>query len=223
MKKITILLVDDHPVVRQGLSALLQMENDLEVVAEAANGRTAVALTKEIRPDVVVMDLSMPLLNGIEATRQILQAEPSAKVLVLSSYGDDEFVERMMQAGASGYLTKDTAATELAQGIRAVHAGKTSFSPAIARHVREAPAAAPAADGPAPQPVSDLTSRQMEVLQLLAEGMPNKQIADELGLSIKTIEKHRQQLMEKVGVHDIAGLTRFAVVHGVVECKTKCW
>jgi len=223
MNKLKILLVDDHPVVRQGLSALLQLEADMEVVAEAENGRTAVALARQILPDIVLMDFSMPLLNGAEATRQILQSVPSAKVLVLSSYGDDEFVGRMMQAGAAGYLTKESAAVELAQAIREVHSGKTVFSPAIATRLSQAPAQKPAENGSGEQPNLELTSRQSEVLQLLAEGFANKQIADELGLSIKTVEKHRQQLMEKVGVHDIAGLTRYAVAHGIVECKAKCW
>lgn len=217
-RKVSILLVDDHAVVRQGLSALLKMEDDIEVVGEAENGRTAVALARGTLPDVVIMDVSMPLLNGAEATRQIRKAVPSARVLALSSYDDDEFVEHLMQAGASGYLTKDAAAEELIRAVRAVHGGRNYFSQAIdqrlQRRFREK-----LADGKPLSLQPKLTSRQVEVLQLIAEGFANKQIAAELNISIKTVEKHRQQLMHNLGVHDIAGLTRHAVATGLVECK----
>jgi len=217
MKAITILLVDDHPVVRQGLSALLKLETDMQVVEEADNGRTAVALAQTARPDVVIMDVSMPLLNGAEATRQIHQNVPSAKVLALSSYGDDEFVERLMQAGAAGYVTKETAAADLVKAIREVHQGKRFFSPAIARRLQSrAQTFGSLGSGPISP---DLTSRQVEVLQLIAEGFANKQIAAELGISIKTVEKHRQQLMHKVGVHETAGLTRYAIANKLVTCQ----
>lgn len=210
MKKLSILLVDDHPVVRQGLSALLNLENDMQVVAEADNGRAAVALARQKLPDVIIMDLSMPLLNGAEATRQIHQTLPSAKVLVLSSYADDEFVERMLQAGAAGYLTKETAAGELVRAIRQVHTGNNFFSTPIAQRLRQRAETARAEGAPV-KIVPDLTIRQAEILQLIAEGLANKQIAAEIGISIKTVEKHRQQLMKKLGVHEIAGLTRYAI------------
>lgn len=217
-RKISVLLVDDHPVVRQGLNALLKMEPDIEVVGEAANGRMAVALVANSTPDVVVMDVSMPLLNGVEATRQIGKSAPSVKVLALSSYGDEEFIERLLQAGASGYLTKDSAASDLVSAIRVVHGGGTFFATSISTLPGSQFRELLGCKG-LKKPGPGLTSRQVEVLQLIAEGFPNKQIASELGLSAKTVEKHRQHLMRNLGVHDIAGLTRYAVTQGLVECK----
>lgn len=216
--KVKVLLVDDHPVVRQGLSALLTMEKDIEVVGEAENGRAAVGLVSASKPDVVVMDVSMPLLNGIEATRQIVKAAPAAKVLVLSSYADDEFVERSLWAGASGFLAKDSAAADLVRAIRAVHNGNRFLGSSVAKRLGHRFPEQLACNGPA-HPGSELTSRQVEVLQLIAEGFPNKQIASELGISVKTVEKHRQSLMHLLRVHDVAGLTRCAVALGLVECS----
>jgi DNA-binding NarL/FixJ family response regulator len=216
MKKIAVLLVDDHAVVRQGLRALIEAEEDMVVVGESENGRQAVAQAKKGIPDVVVMDVAMPGMNGLEATRQIVRNVPSAKVLVLTSYGDDDYVEQLLGAGASGYLVKQTAAADLLRAIRKVHEGDTFFSPAIAKRLRHR-------DGeafPGRQPVArvaKLTSREAEVLQLVAEGFANKQIAAELSISIKTVEKHRQQAMNKLNVHDVAGLTRYAIARGWVE------
>jgi DNA-binding NarL/FixJ family response regulator len=216
MKKIGVLLVDDHTVVRQGLRALLQSEEDIEVVGEAENGRQAVAAARKTPPDVVVMDVAMPLLNGLEATRQILKLVPTARVLVLTSYGDDECVEQLMQAGAVGYLIKQTAANDLLKAIREVQRGNAFFSPSIAKrlrdHCREA-----FTSGHAVKKAGELTSREAEVLQLIAEGFSNKQIAGELCISIKTVEKHRQQVMNKLNIHDVAGLTRYAISKGMVE------
>ena len=216
MKKINVLLVDDHTVVRQGLRALLQSEEDIEVSGEAENGRQAVMLARKTPPDVVVMDIAMPLLNGLEATRQILKMIPTARVLVLTSYGDDECVEQMMQAGASGYLIKQTAANDLLKAIREVQRGNAFFSPAIAKRLRDQCREA-FTSGQPPRKTSELTSREAEVLQLIAEGFSNKQIAGELCISIKTVEKHRQQVMNKLNIHDVAGLTRYAVSKGLVE------
>jgi DNA-binding NarL/FixJ family response regulator len=216
MKKITVLLVDDHTVVRQGLRALLAVEPDMEVIGEAENGRQAVALARASNPDIVVMDVAMPLLNGYEATRQILKAVPAAQVLVLSSYGADECVKQMIEAGAAGYVVKQTAASDLLQAIRDVHAGKAFFSPSIAKRLR----AEHFGRLLEPQPATrsgEPTSREMEVLQLIAEGFSNKQIAGELGISIKTVEKHRQQVMNKLKIHDIAGLTRYTISKGLIE------
>jgi two-component system, NarL family, nitrate/nitrite response regulator NarL len=217
MKKVTVLLVDDHPVVRDGLSALVGLEEDLEVIGEADNGRAAVALARKRLPEVVIMDLSMPLLNGAETTRQIHQAIPAVKVLVLSSYGDEESVERLMQAGAAGYLTKESAATELIQAIREVHRGKSFFSSDLARCGRQH-----SDDGCAGARLGAikprLTPRQTKVLQLIAEGFANKEIAMELGISIKTVEKQRQQVMKKLDVHETAGLTRYAIEQRLVGC-----
>src|SRR5215831_15376132 len=216
MKKIGVLLVDDHTVVRQGLRALLASEEDIEVIGEAENGRQAVMLARKTPPDVVVMDIAMPLLNGLEATRQILKIVPTARVLVLTSYGDDECVEQMMQAGASGYLIKQTAANDLLKAIREVQRGNAFFSPAIAKRLRDQCRVA-FTSGQPPRKASELTSREAEVLQLIAEGFSNKQIAGELCISIKTVEKHRQQVMNKLNIHDVAGLTRYAISKGMVE------
>ena len=221
MKPITVLLADDHTVVREGLRALLRAEADLAVVGEAQNGRLAVELTKKLRPAVVVMDLAMPQLNGLEATRQILLAVPATKVLILSAHNDDEYVECVIAAGAAGYLLKQSSAHILAEAIRAVEKGRPVFSPAIARRLRNeggklrAPRDAPG------RRRSLLTSREEEVLQLVAEGAPNKQVASELGISIKTVEKHRQHLMDKLDIHDTAGLTRYAIAAGVVESSVQ--
>jgi DNA-binding NarL/FixJ family response regulator len=216
MKKISVLLVDDHTVVRQGLRALLAAEDDMEVIGEAENGRIAVMLAKKDQPDVVVMDVAMPLLNGLEATRQILKSETHSKVLVLTSYGDDDCVSQLMDAGASGYLIKQTAANDLLKAIREVHKGNAFFSPAIAKRLRDQCREAFSTGLPS-RKGGELTSRESEVLQLIAEGFSNKQIAAELSISIKTVEKHRQQVMNKLNIHDVAGLTRYAIAKGLVE------
>jgi DNA-binding NarL/FixJ family response regulator len=216
MKKISVLLVDDHTVVRQGLRALLRAEEDMEVVGEAENGRMAVMLSRKMNPDVVVMDVAMPLLNGLEATRQILKNQPGTKVLVLTSYGDDDCVEQLMQAGAVGYLIKQTAANDLLKAIREVYRGNAFFSPAIAKRLRDQCREA-FTSGHSVKKAGELTSREAEVLQLIAEGFSNKQIAAELCISIKTVEKHRQQVMNKLNIHDVAGLTRYAISKGMVE------
>jgi DNA-binding NarL/FixJ family response regulator len=216
MKKIGVLLVDDHTVVRQGLRALLQSEEDIEVLGEAENGRQAVMMARQTPPDVVVMDVAMPLLNGLEATRQILKSVPVSKILVLSSYADDECVQQLMQAGASGYLIKQTAANDLLKAIREVQRGNAFFSPSIAKRLRDQCREAFTSGQPAKKS-ADLTSREAEVLQLIAEGFSNKQIAAELSISIKTVEKHRQQVMNKLNIHDVAGLTRYGISKGMVE------
>jgi DNA-binding NarL/FixJ family response regulator len=216
MKKIALLLVDDHAVVRQGLRALLEAEGDMVVVGEADDGREAVVLAKKTFPDVVVMDVAMPGMNGLEATRQIVRNVPSAKVLVLTSYGDDDYVAQLMGAGATGYLLKQTAATDLLKAIREVRAGNAYFSPVIAKRLRQQNHEALTVRQPGAK-TGRLTSREAEVLQLVAEGFANKQIAAELSISIKTVEKHRQQAMNKLNIHDIAGLTRYAMSKGWVE------
>jgi DNA-binding NarL/FixJ family response regulator len=217
MQKIRVLLADDHTVVRQGLRALLVAEGDIEIVGEAENGRQAVQLVKKLMPDVVVMDIAMPQLNGLEATRQITHSMPSTKVLILSSYSDDEYVQQLTEAGASGYLVKQTAANDLLKAIREAQKGNAFFSPSIAKrlrdHCRES-----FVSGHLGKPRTDhLTMREAEVLQLIAEGRANKQMAAELCISIKTVEKHRQQVMNKLGIHDVAGLTRHAIAKGIIE------
>jgi len=220
MEKITVLLADDHIVVRQGLKALLAAEEGIEIVGEADNGREAVVMTKKFLPDVVVMDIAMPVLNGLEATRQISRAVPSAKVLVLSSYSDDEYIQQLTEAGAAGYLVKQTAANELLKAIREADRGNAYFSPAVAKRLRDHCREALAGGQPSKRRSDYLTAREAEVLQLIAEGRANKQIASELCISIKTVEKHRQQVMNKLGIHDVAGLTRHAIAKGIIETNS---
>ena len=216
MKKIAVLLVDDHAVVRQGLRALIGAEGDMVVVGEAENGRQAVAQTKKLLPDVVVIDVAMPGMNGLEATRQIVRNVASAKVLVLTSYGDEDYVAQLLEAGAIGYLVKQTAAADLLRAIREVRGGNKFFSPAIAKRLRQQDREAFLGRQSVSR-IARLTSREAEVLQLVAEGLANKQIAAELSISIKTVEKHRQQAMNKLNIHDVAGLTRYAIAKGWVE------
>lgn len=219
MKKISILLVDDHTVVRQGLRALLLVEPDLEIVGEAENGRQAVHLAAKLSPDIVVMDIAMPELNGLEATRQICKAAPQAKVLILSSYSDDEFVRQLTEAGAVGYLIKQTAADDLITAIRETSKGNAYFSPSIAKRLldRYREFFLRGVKPPSNSSPVHLTSREQEILQLVAEGKGNKQMAADLSISIKTVEKHRQQAMNKLNIHDVAGLTRYAIAQGVIE------
>src|SRR5438045_6029867 len=209
MQKITVLLADDHTVVRQGLRALLEAEEDMTVAGEAENGSQAVQMAKRLQPDVVVMDIAMPSLNGLEATRQISRESPKSKVLILSSYSDDEYVQQLTDAGASGYLVKQTAAQDLVTAIREARKGNAFFSPAISKRLLEHFRSS-IGKPPGEQKSPKLTPRELEVLQLIAEGYANKQIAGELFISIKTVEKHRQQLMNKLYIHDVAGLTRYA-------------
>ena len=217
MATISVLLVDDHNIVRQGLKALLATEADIAVVAEAQSGREAVQLALKHRPGVVLMDLAMPLLNGWEATRQILKAVPSTRVIILSTYDDEEHIRLAIAAGAAGYLIKQTAAADLIKAIREVRGGNAFFSPSIATRIREQTCRSLSqAEGPR-TPEVELTSRETEVLQLIAEGFANKQIAAELGLSVKTVEKHRQGVMNKLSIHDTAGLVRYAVSKGFIE------
>lgn len=219
VRKVGVLLVDDHAVVRQGLRALLEAEGDLSVVGEAENGREAVNLARKALPDVVLMDIAMPGMNGLEATRQILKKVPSTKVLVLTSYGEDDNVAQLMEAGATGYLVKQTAAADLLKAIRQVRDGKAFFSPGIARRLRQQQNDPTGFNASGERP-RKLTSREAEVLQLVAEGLANKQIAAELSISIKTVEKHRQQAMNKLNIHGVAGLTRYAISRGLVEPGT---
>lgn len=215
---INVLLVDDHNIVRQGLKALLTAEPDITVLAEAQTGREAVQMAAKLHPEVVVMDLAMPLLNGWEATRQILKVAPSAKILVLSTYDSDEHVQQAIASGAAAYLIKQTAASDLVKAIREVRKGNAYFSPPIAQRLRERTYRPSGTDNSALQaPEPELTLREAEVLQLIAEGFANKQIAAELGLSVKTVEKHRQQVMNKLDIHDTASLVRHAAAKGIIE------
>jgi DNA-binding NarL/FixJ family response regulator len=217
MKKISVLLADDHTIVRQGLKALLSTEPDIEVVGEADNGRQAVQMAQRLQPNVLVMDIAMPQLNGLEATRQIIREGLSTKVLMLSSYGDDEYVHQLTEAGASGYLIKQTAANDLIKAIREAEKGNAYFSPSISKRLLDYYRDAYLKGRAVRRRSEQLTGRELEVLQRVAEGEVNKQIAAALCISIKTVEKHRQQLMNKLNIHDVAGLTRYAMTHGVIE------
>ena len=218
MKPITVLLADDHMIVREGLRKLLEAQNDIEVVGEAATGREAVAMTLKLRPAVVVMDIAMPLLNGLEATRQIRQTAPEVKVLMLTAHSDDTYVEKMTALGAAGYLIKQTSAHLLSEAIREVQKGNSFFSASVARRSQKRRQESLGRKGLPKTDAARLSSREVEVLQLIAEGQANKQIAAELGISIKTVEKHRDHLMQRLDIHDTAGLTRYAIAAGLVEC-----
>ncbi len=215
--RITVLLAEDHTIVREGLRRLLEAESDIEVVGEAETGRQAVNLARELVPDVIVMDIAMPSLNGMEATRQIRAVLPDIKILILSAHSDDAYVERVTEIGVSGYLVKQTSSHFLAEAIREVHKGNLFFSPSIAKrrlHQRETTLDR---KGRATTKVIGLSTRELEVLQLIAEGRANKQVAAELDISIKTVEKHRDHLMRKLDIHDTAGLTRYAIAAGIIE------
>jgi DNA-binding NarL/FixJ family response regulator len=220
-KQITVLLAEDHAVVRQGLCALLNADGHFKMVGEAQTGREAVEMAQRLRPDVILMDIAMPVLNGLEATRQILAANPAAKVIILSAHSDDEYIERTSAAGVAGFLEKQTSAEILTQAIREVAKGNTFFSPAIAKRLRDNQSKPRDRDGLLKANSTRLTSRESEVLQLVAEGSANKQVAAELGISIKTVEKHRQHLMDKLNIHETAGLTRYAIAAGIIESRVQ--
>lgn len=217
--KISVLLVDDHTLIRQGVRVLLEAEDDIVVVGEAEDGREAVAMVAKLRPAVVVMDIAMPQLNGLEATRQILDAAPQTRVLILSAHDDEEYVERVTGLGAAGYVLKQSSLEDLATAIRTASEGRTYSSPSIPKRPPRRDSATPGTP-PTPLPTR-LTAREAEVLQLVAEGKANKQTAAALHISIKTVEKHRQSLMTKLDIHDVAGLTRYAIAIGSIEGRNR--
>lgn len=210
-KKIRILLADDHKLVRQGFRLILASQNDMEVIGEAGNGREAVELAKTLKPDVIVMDVTMPELNGIEATRRIREISPHIRVLALSVQRDGVYVREMIRAGAEGYLLKESADTDLLAAVRAVAEGNSYLSPevsgAILKDYRKH----------ATNPMDLLTSREREVLQLVAEGKTNKDIAGALNLSVYTVDGHRTRIMDKLSLHSVGELVRFAVRNGLVD------
>ena len=221
MKRITVLLVEDHAIVREGFRKLLELEDDLEVVGEAQDGRQAVNLIKKLRPAVVVMDIAMSLLNGLEATRQILKAVPSTRILILSAHNDGEYVKNATESGAAGFLLKQASAHVLSKGIREVNKGHTFFGPFFAGLLSEAERKSLDRAGRPKLRNARLKSREMEVLQLIAEGKANKQIAAELSISMKTVERHREHLIQKLDIHGIAGLTRYAISAGIIESRVQ--
>lgn len=212
---IRVLLVDDHQIMLQGLRALLEKQPDMEVVAEAGEGRTALRLARDLAPDIIILDVAMPDLNGIETARMIVSEMSDIKIIALSMHSDRRFVVEMLKAGASGYLLKDCALEDLVRAIRVVMANQTYLSPEVAgtvveEYVRKSP------DGDA-SAFSILTAREREVLQLLAEGLSTKNVAARLHVSVKTIETHRQHIMEKLNTHSIADLIKYAVREGLTS------
>src|SRR5256884_7657500 len=210
---IRILIADDHGVVAEGLKHLIEAQQDLQVVAIVGDGREAVRMAKETEPDVVLMDLSMPELNGADATRAILERDAKCRVIVLSMYAEREYVRRALKAGASGYVVKRSAAKEVVDAIRAVHSGQRYLSPRVADVVIDDYAEE------RDDPLARLSAREREVLQLLAEGRTGAEIAQRLSLSQKTVETYRARLVEKLGIRDVAGLVRFAIQRGLVSLE----
>lgn len=215
---IKVLLVEDHQLVREGFSSLLEKQDDIEVVAEAEDGRTAVRLARELCPDVVIMDVVMPGLNGIEAARQIVDELSSVKVVALSAHCDKRFVVEMLKAGAAGYLVKDCARDELAGAIRAVMANKAYLSPQVAGTVIEECVHGFPVTGTSVSSV--LSAREREVVQLLAEGKSTKEIASCLHVSVKTVEVHRYRIMSKLNIHSMAELTKYALREGLTSLES---
>jgi len=210
--RIRVLLADDHTLVRQGLRALLEREADIKVIGEATNGREVIKKAEMLRPDVIVMDVSMPRLNGIEATQKITADLPDVRVVVLSMHAGEDYVKGMLRAGASGYVLKDAPANDLLSAIRAVAAGGYSIHPRVAGCVVTDFLKGKGVE----EPIGDLTPREREVVQLIVEGMTNREIASHLHLSVKTIEAHRTATMKKLGLHGVAELTRWAIRRGLV-------
>jgi DNA-binding NarL/FixJ family response regulator len=212
-----ILLADDHKIIRDGLRSLLGKEEDMVVIAEAENGRKALQLTRKLSPDVIIMDVSMPDLNGIDAARQIIGEQPGLKIVALSMHSEKQFVEGMLKAGVSGYLLKDTAFEELIKAIRVVCAGKKYLSPDVTDIVlNEFISPTIKTDD---QSATALTTREREVLQLIAEGRSTKEVAGKLHISVKTVETHRKNIMDKLGLHTVAELTKYAVREGITSLE----
>ncbi len=219
MKPISILLVEDHTVVRECFRLMLKLEPDLNVVGEAQDGREAITMALELKPDVIMMDIAMPKLNGLEATRQLVKLLPASRIIIISGNSDDASVKAAVDAGASGFLLKQDSAEQVCSAIRHVKQGGIHYSQAIAKRFIHLNPQSLAKSGKRERKPTNLTAREREVLQLIAEGCSNKQTASELSISIKTVEKHRSQLMQKLDIHDTAGLTRHAIAAGIIECK----
>lgn len=214
MNTIRVLLADDHTLVRAGIRGLVAALPDVEVVSETGDGQEALRLAETLRPDVVLLDIGMPSLNGLEVAARLAKSDPAIRVVILSMHMSEEYVLQALRAGAAAYLLKGSAVAELEVAIRAVARGETYLSPAVSKRVVDEYVTR---IGNATDPLAALTPRQREILQLVAEGQTNKEIAQRLGLSHRTVEVHRNQLMKRLAVHDVAGLVRFAVRVGLVE------
>ena len=215
-KKIRLLLVDDHPIVLEGIKSHLALYDDLEIVGVANNGQDALQKAKQTSPDIILMDVTMPQMNGLEAIGLLRRRVPTAKVVFLSMHDNKEYITQAIRSGARGYLLKDTAPTELIRAIRLIQGGEVYFSPTVSRVViEEILEGKPPADSTPRQ----LTEREREVLVLIAEGHLNKQIADRLGIGVRTIETHRERIMRKLEIHTVAGLTKFAIARGMVRLE----
>lgn len=212
---IRLLIVDDHTFIREALRSLVKLDKDIEIVGEADNGRKAIELAVEKQPHVLLMDIGMPRLNGLAAARQIRQMAPGVRIILLTAFGTDQYIEQVIDGGIHGYLLKDSPSNLITHAIHEVAKGNTFHSPAISRRMRTIYDEVPSGNGH--KPAVKLTGREVEVLQLIAEGAANKQVAGELNISIKTVEKHRQNLMDKLRIHDTASLTRYAISSGVID------
>ena len=217
MNKTRIVLADDHAILREGIRALLEDQSDMTVIGEAADGRKAVELARDLSPDIIVMDIGMPLLNGLEATRQIRHSFPHVAVLVLTMHDNEEYVSQILAAGASGYVLKRAASSELVTAIRAVAAGQSYLSPAVTKLLIEGYVGRQTAAPVMVDPFKTLTAREREVLQLVAEGHTNSQIAKLLNISLKTVKAHRSNLMQKLDLHDRGELIKLAIQRGIIQ------
>jgi DNA-binding NarL/FixJ family response regulator len=216
VSKIRVVIADDHAIVREGVKALIGLADDIEVVGEAADGREAIARVSECEPDVVLMDIAMPDLGGLEATVEIRKQHPRTRILVLSQYEDREYIRRFLKAGVSGYVLKKSAGSDLTAAIRAVHRGGLVLDPDVAREAMNERASD--AHGQA-DPYDTLTDREKQVLKLVAEGRSNKDVADLLGISVKTAMSHREHIMEKLDLHSRTELIRFAIKQGIIRVE----
>jgi two-component system nitrate/nitrite response regulator NarL len=214
-QKIKILVADDHPVVRKGLQLCLARQERLKIMGEAVDGDDAVLKTKELRPDVLLLDISMPKMNGLAVTEMLRKEVPETKILILSVHNNKEYILRVIQAGAHGYVSKEASPEELLEALETVHSGAAFFSPEIA----QAALNQLVTNGGKKEPFAELTVREREVLVLIAEGKSNKEIASALDVGVRTIETHRERIMRRLNIHSVAGLTKFAIANGMITLE----